>query len=149
MFSIKGNHMAIVSEKNTATKARALPAKKVPAAARSSKVVTKAAPAASRAKKPVAVKKAKPALKPVLSGKADVSKVKKPKLVRDSFTMPENEYEVLGKVKKMCLSAGVEVKKSQLLRVGLALLNKTDLNGLKTLLADLQPLKAGRPKKEK
>lgn len=75
-------------------------------------------------------------------------KVKKPKLVRDSFTMPEEEYAVLGQVKKNCLKAGIEVKKSQLLRIGLALLNKADSASLKKMIAELPPLKAGRPKKE-
>ena len=78
-----------------------------------------------------------------------VEKVKKPKLVRDSFTMPESEYAALGTVKKACLKAGVEVKKSQLLRIGVALLSKTDVPALKKLIAGLAPLKAGRPKKEK
>jgi len=78
-----------------------------------------------------------------------VEKIKKSKLVRDSFTMPEAEYAVLGQVKKACLKAGVEVKKSQLLRIGLVLLNKTDVPNLKKLIASLAPLKAGRPKKEK
>jgi hypothetical protein len=79
----------------------------------------------------------------------DKEKFKKPKLVRDSFTMPESEYAVLGAVKKACLGAGVEVKKSQLLRIGLLLLGQTDLPKLKTLIAGLAPLKAGRPKKDK
>ncbi|MFZ6863280.1 hypothetical protein ACO0K7_11670 [Undibacterium sp. Ji67W] len=78
-----------------------------------------------------------------------VDKVKKAKLVRDSFTMPEAEYAVLGQVKRACLKAGVEVKKSQLLRIGLALLNKTDVPALKKLIGELAPLKAGRPKKER
>ncbi|MFZ6689588.1 hypothetical protein ACO0K0_17730 [Undibacterium sp. SXout11W] len=78
-----------------------------------------------------------------------VDKVKKAKLIRDSFTMPEAEYAVLGHVKRACLKAGVEVKKSQLLRIGLALLNKTDVPALKKLIGELAPLKAGRPKKEK
>lgn len=79
----------------------------------------------------------------------DKEKFKKPKLVRDSFTMPESEYAVLSAVKKACLSAGVEVKKSQLLRIGLLLLSQTDLAKLKMLIAGLAPLKAGRPKKDK
>ncbi|MFZ6726359.1 hypothetical protein ACO0K2_12785 [Undibacterium sp. MH2W] len=99
----------------------------------------------------------KPAAKKAVAAKADTLKVvndaaekgKKAKLVRDSFTMPEAEYAVLGQVKRACLKAGVEVKKSQLLRIGLALLNKTDVPALKKLIADLAPLKAGRPKKEK
>lgn len=76
-------------------------------------------------------------------------KVKKPKLVRDSFTMPEAEYKVLGEVKKHCLKAGIEVKKSELLRVGVALIRQMDPAKLQAVLATLPSLKAGRPKKEK
>jgi hypothetical protein len=84
--------------------------------------------------------------KPVLEQK---EKIKKPKLVRDSFTMPEAEYQVLGDVKKACIRAGFEVKKSELLRIGAALIQKMDTAALKEALAALPPLKAGRPKKEK
>jgi hypothetical protein len=76
-------------------------------------------------------------------------KTKKPKLVRDSFTMPEAEYKLLGEVKRDCLKAGIEVKKSELLRVGVALLRQMEVAKLKTVLSALPPLKAGRPKKEK
>jgi hypothetical protein len=76
-------------------------------------------------------------------------KVKKPKLVRDSFTMPEAEYKVLGEVKKNCLKAGIEVKKSELLRVGVALIREMDPGTLQAVLATVPSLKAGRPKKEK
>lgn len=72
---------------------------------------------------------------------------RKSKLVRDSFTMPEAEYAALGEVKKACLKAGYEVKKSELLRVGVALIRKMDIVALKDVLAALPPLKAGRPKK--
>jgi hypothetical protein len=50
----------------------------------------------------------------------------RPHLVRDSFTMPEQEYAVLGAVKQACLKAGFEVKKSELLRIGVALLGQLD-----------------------
>ncbi|MFZ6680206.1 hypothetical protein [Undibacterium sp. Tian12W] len=118
------------------------------------KVVSKpAAEVKVAAKAPVkAAVRAKPAARlPEAKPVADVvvEKVKKAKLVRDSFTMPESEYAALGAVKKACLKAGVEVKKSQLLRIGVALLSKTDVPALKKLIAGLAPLKAGRPKKEK
>ncbi|MDE2430239.1 MAG: hypothetical protein KGM99_16070 [Burkholderiales bacterium] len=133
-----------------------------PAAKVATKPATKAAPAV-KAAKPVARATAKPAsakASPVkaiasksVSVKAPVAvvveKPKKSKLVRDSFTMPEAEYAVLGHVKKACLKAGIEVKKSQLLRIGLALLKNTDVPNLKKMIAALEPLKAGRPKKEK
>ena len=90
-----------------------------------------------------------PAISQAASMAEHKEKVKKPKLVRDSFTMPEAEYQVLGDVKKACLRAGVGVKKSELLRVGVALIRKLDLAKLKEVLAGLPPLKAGRPKREK
>lgn len=103
-----------------------------------------------------AVKAAVPATEetPAASAKTKMAdagkeKAKKQKLVRDSFTMPEEEYRVLGDVKKACIKAGFEVKKSQLLRVGVALIRQMDLSALKDVLASLPPLKAGRPKREK
>jgi len=141
------------------TKAPVVPAKKIVAAAAKAPVakttksakppVTAKRPAVKAARKPVA------AVAPVVKKPAPIvvapnkEKPRKAKLVRDSFTMPETEYEVLSQVKKACIAAGVEVKKSQLLRIGLVLLKKTDVNALKTLIAGLEPLKAGRPKKEK
>lgn len=69
----------------------------------------------------------------------------RPVLVRDSFTMPEQEYAVLAEVKQACLRAGIEVKKSELLRIGVALLGQLDLATLKTVLGALPQLKTGRP----
>jgi hypothetical protein len=79
--------------------------------------------------------------------KKDKAKAKKPKLVRDSFTMPEEEYAALGEMKKACLKAGVAVKKSELLRVAVAVLRKMDLPELQQALGALTPVKAGRPRK--
>ena len=136
-----------------AAKPAAKPVAKAPAA----KVIKPAMPVKAAAK-PAAKKPVKVAAKPVVAkpvaptasiAEPAKEKVKKAKLVRDSFTMPEAEYAVLSHVKKACLSAGIEAKKSQLLRVGLLLLSKTDVSSLKTLIANLEPLKAGRPKKDK
>lgn len=109
-----------------------------PAARKTPAVAAKKKPAVTVEKKPAA--KAEPALK---------EKIKKPKLVRDSFTMPEAEYAVLGEVKKACLKAGIEVKKSELLRVGVALIRQLDAGKLQEILAGLPSLKVGRPKKIK
>jgi hypothetical protein len=57
--------------------------------------------------------------------------------VRDSFTMPEQEYAVLGAVKQACLKAGFEVKKSELLRIGVALLGQLDVASLRAVLGEL------------
>jgi hypothetical protein len=65
--------------------------------------------------------------------------------VRDSFTMPEQEYAVLGAVRQACLKAGFEVKKSELLRIGVALLGQLDTKSLRAVLDSLPQLKTGRP----
>jgi len=107
------------------------------------------------AKSPAPAKQTAPkqAIKPATGSAAPAAetkeKARKPKLVRDSFTMPEAEYAVLGDLKKACLKAGVEIKKSELLRVGVALLRQLDPAKIREIVAGLPTLKAGRPKKSK
>ncbi|APR94870.1 hypothetical protein PATSB16_15280 [Pandoraea thiooxydans] len=71
----------------------------------------------------------------------------KVKVIRDSFTMPEYDHAKLARLKKKCLAEGVHVKKSELLRAGLAAL---EVMPLKRLLIEVQALakvKTGRPGK--
>ncbi|MES2163121.1 MAG: hypothetical protein V4476_18345 [Pseudomonadota bacterium] len=135
---------AVKAAPKAAPKAAAKPAAKAaPKAA--AKPAPKAAPKAVAKPAPKAAPKAaaaKPA--PVDAAK---DKTRKEKLVRDSFTMPEQEYAVLGQVKKACLKAGFEIKKSELLRIGVALISQIDLATLQNVLAGLPQLKTGRPKK--
>jgi hypothetical protein len=122
-----------------AAKPAARPAVKTAAVKPPAKAAKKAAPPP-----PKAARKgpAKPA-----PAEAVREKAKKARLVRDSFTMPEHEYEVIGQVKKSCLKAGFEIKKSELLRIGVALISQLDLATLQNVLASLPQLKTGRPKK--
>lgn len=106
----------------------------------------KAAASANGVTLPASAKTAKASPKVKIDAE---SKVKKAKLVRDSFTMPDVEYQVLADMKKAALKAGFEIKKSELLRIGVALIQKTDIEKLRTMLTTLSPLKAGRPKNEK
>lgn len=153
-----------VSKKAVANKA--VPAK--PAAKPAAKPVAKPAakpaampPATAKSvAKTVSKAKAKPAAKrvaasaepvvPAKSGKEVKAKkvaVKKPKLVRDSFTFPENDYAQLAALKQRALSAGHEIKKSELLRAGLAaLVAMSDASLLKALSA-VERIKTGRPSK--
>jgi hypothetical protein len=128
-------------------KKAAKPAAK-PAARPAAKPAAGAKPQAAPKKasaKPAAKPAVKPSVKPTPAPAAP-EKVKKAKLVRDSFTMPELEYAILGQVKKACLKAGFEVKKSELLRIGVALISQIDLATLRSVLASLPQLKTGRPK---
>ena len=100
---------------------------------------TKAKPSASKAPAKAAKKAA--------DTKAD--KLSKPQLVRDSFTIPESEYAVLAKVKKACLKEGFEIKKSELIRIGIALLADMSSSKVKSAKKKLQTVKTGRPRKHK
>lgn len=80
-------------------------------------------------------------------GAAKEPKASKPKLVRDSFTFPEEEYRALVGMKKRLLAAGHEAKKGELVRAGMALLSRLDDAALVKALAEVEKLKAGRPAK--
>lgn len=101
-----------------------------------------------KAVKPV-VKKVAPA--PVEAVKAEkvlkAKAVKKPKVVRDSFTMPQSEYLKIAEIKALCLKAGLQVKKSEVLRAGVIALCAMSEAQLNTALSRLDKIKTGRPNK--
>jgi hypothetical protein len=71
----------------------------------------------------------------------------KKKVVRDSFTMPQNEYARIAQIKNACLKAKMHVKKSEVLRAGLILLAELNDAQLKRALGSLEKIKTGRPRK--
>jgi hypothetical protein len=71
----------------------------------------------------------------------------RPKLVRDSFTMPEAEFALIAALKAKALDARRAAKKSELLRAGLRLLAGLDAKALVAALDQLEPVATGRPKK--
>ena len=70
---------------------------------------------------------------------------KKPKLVRDSFTIPKAEYAAIDALKGRALKLGVSVKKSELLRAGLMLLQELSDARFKAAMASVPTIKTGRP----
>jgi hypothetical protein len=98
------------------------------------------------AKKPVKAVVTKVAAAKSATVKPAPAKVKKPKLVRDSFTMPKDEYVVIESMKVRSGKLGQSVKKSELLRAGIKVLaNLSDIQ-FKAALSDVPALKTGRPK---
>jgi hypothetical protein len=75
--------------------------------------------------------------------------VKHAKLARDSFTIPEDELQLLADTKKKCLKAGIDIKKSELIRIGISIIHGLGLSRIKKEKRTLQPIKTGRPKKAK
>jgi hypothetical protein len=86
----------------------------------------------------------KPAPKPA-SEIASAAKPK-PKLVRDSFTIPKSEYVVLEGLKVRAAKLTRPVKKSELLRAGVAVLNAMNDKAFLAALNGVPSLKTGRPK---
>ncbi len=85
-------------------------------------------------------KAAKAADKPV--------KAKKTRLVRDSYAMPDNEYQRIGDLKKRLAGLSAEYKKSELLRAGIALLAALNDSELVAVMAGVERIKTGRPRKK-
>jgi hypothetical protein len=71
-----------------------------------------------------------------------------PKVVRDGFTMPQVDYAKFKSLKALCLKSGVAVKKSELLRAGLHVLEALPAQDLLARIQALPPIKAGRKKKK-
>jgi hypothetical protein len=121
--------------------AKPRPAPKVPATKtktdKPAKVTAKKSDAIEIQKKPAAPKVAKPEknAKPIVQ-----------KMIRDSFTLPENDYAILGLLKSKCLESGVEIKKSELVRAGLLALSKMPVEILVRAVNEVERLKTGRPK---
>ena len=112
-------------------------AKAAPAAESRARSKAKAAPAAASVK-------ASPVAAPA-EGKP--AKAHKPKLVRDSFTIPKDEYAVLEALKSRALGLGQHVRKSELLRAGIQALGAMSDAALLKAVGAVPTLKTGRPRK--
>ncbi|ABM33196.1 hypothetical protein [Paracidovorax citrulli] len=76
------------------------------------------------------------------------AKPKKPKLVRDSFTIPKEEYAAIEGLKQRLALQGAPAKKSELLRAGLVLLASLPDAALAKAMQAIPSIKTGRPKSE-
>jgi len=135
------------------------PAKAAAKAAAKAPVKTAAQPAPKAAVKRVAKPAAKASadakpvkpVKPVKAVKVEKPvkpKLPKAKLVRDSFTMPQADFNLVAVLKTRALGFKRPTKKSELLRAGLHALQALGDSALRKALDTLVPLKPGRPKNE-
>jgi hypothetical protein len=95
--------------------------------------------------KPAAVSKPEKTVKTPSAGAAEGKG--RQKMVRDSFTMPRGDYELIAQLKQRSLARQRVVKKSELLRAGLHALSALSDAQLLGRLGALAPIKTGRPKK--
>ena len=76
---------------------------------------------------------------------AKLEKPKKPKLVRDSFTIPKLEYLVLDQLKLRAAQLTRPAKKSELLRAGIKALAALSDAAFLAALEQVPAIKTGRP----
>lgn len=77
------------------------------------------------------------------------AKAKKPKLVRDSFTIPKAEYTVLDDLKQRAGKLANAAKKSELIRAGVKALAAMSDAAFVAALKAVPAIKTGRPAKAK
>ena len=140
-----------MATRQTSTATRKTPVRKTAA-----KKVTPAKTSAKPNAKPAAPRQAstrapvqKPAAKGAVQVAAKTDKQKKPKLVRDSFTIPKSEYSVIEVLKLRSQKLGRPTKKSELLRAGIKVLAAMSDIQFKAALAEVPAIKTGRPKSAK
>lgn len=80
-----------------------------------------------------------------MASQSNKTSPKKPKLVRDSFTIPKTEFAAIDQLKTRAIALGSSVKKSELLRAGLMVLQGLNDAAYKAALAAVPTLKTGRP----
>jgi hypothetical protein len=133
-------------------KAQAATPKRSATVARKGRPTAKAKPTAAKpAAAPVAkaakgVQAARPVKAETSAKQPKPAKPAKTKLVRDSFTMPQADYDLVQVLKDRALAFKRPTKKSELLRAGLQALVRLDDAALQAQLAALPALKPGRPK---
>jgi len=98
-----------------------------------------------------AQKPAKPPVKktasPSTSNHTEVVKAKKSKIVRDSFTIPKDEYQAIHALKMRSAKIGLPAKKSELLRAGIKVLTLLSDSAFEKAIAQIPLIKTGRPQK--
>lgn len=143
------NSKAKTTEKpvvSTAIKAQAKVATK-PAAKKSPAKKSVAKPVAKATPKPAATAVKKAAVKPVVKSPPKPEKVKKPKMVRDSFTMPKAEFAVIDTLKVRATNLKKSVKKTELLRAGIKALAAMSDAAFIAAVTSVPNIKTGRPSK--
>lgn len=80
------------------------------------------------------------------SGERKIRQRETEKVVRDSFTMPQTDYELITTLKNRSLNSGVAATKSEILRAGLLALEQMNETAFLDKIRIVEKIKTGRPK---
>ena len=67
------------------------------------------------------------------------------KVVRDAFTMPAEDHDLFTEIQRKCISLGMVVTKSEIVRAGLKHLSSVSENNLEEIIKAVPKIKTGRP----
>jgi Arc/MetJ-type ribon-helix-helix transcriptional regulator len=75
------------------------------------------------------------------------SEISSSRVVRETFSLPPQDSELIGELRDKCLAKGVYVSKSELIRAGLHALNGMSLEDLRSRVLSVERLPVGRAAK--
>ena len=70
---------------------------------------------------------------------------KQERVIRDSFTLPSGDYELIATIRQRCLASALNATKSEVIRAGLHALVEMPEEELIELVSNLEKVKTGRP----
>lgn len=70
---------------------------------------------------------------------------KQEQVIRDSFTLPSGDYELIAAIRQRCLASALNATKSEVIRAGLHALVEMPKEELIELVSNLEKVKTGRP----
>jgi hypothetical protein len=82
------------------------------------------------------------------SAKQPIAGDKSPKLIRDTFSMPDSDYQLIAKLMKRLPAQAARSTKSEIVRAGLQVLYEMDDHEFSHVLTKVERLKTGRPAKQ-
>lgn len=85
------------------------------------------------------------AAKPAKRKNSTKSKTEAGKVIRDSFTMPEDDYALIDKTQRKFMRLAIMLNKGEILRAGLHALEQLSNAELKELSVKVEKVKTGRP----
>ncbi|MBD1865585.1 hypothetical protein H6F72_28900 [Trichocoleus sp. FACHB-46] len=67
------------------------------------------------------------------------------RVIRDSFTLPSGDYELIAAIRQRCLNSAFNATKSEVIRAGLHALLEMPEEELIRIISNLEKVKTGRP----
>lgn len=83
------------------------------------------------------------------SENADIPAVEHQRVIRDSFSLPANDYAIISALRERALRAGVQANKSELVRAGLRMLQDMKEADFLAAVQSIERIKTGRPADKK